>query len=105
MGKKYQAGSSVVINDYRLKSILCFFSKIFEKLAYIHITHFINKQQKHSTHHALITLMDSITKSLDKGNMVARVLLDLSTAFDTVNHKILLKNCMPMEPEARWMSG
>ena len=36
--------------------------------------------------------MDGITKSLDKGNMVAGVFQDLPPkAFGTINHKILLK--------------
>ena len=42
-------------------------------------------RQGHSTHHALITLVDNITKSLDDGDIVIGVLLDLK------NHKILLK--------------
>ena len=55
----------------------------------------------HSTHHALVTMIDNITKSLDQGNMVAGVFLDLSKAFDTVNHNILLEKYMPMELEKK----
>ena len=89
----FKAGSSVDVNNYSPISILSFFSKIFERLAYIHITNLINKhnllykhqfgfRQKHSTHHALVIMIDNITKSLDQGNMVAEVFLDLSKAFD-----------------------
>ena len=48
-------------------------------------------RQGHSTHHAFITLVDKITKSLDSGYIVIGVFLDLKKAFDTVNRKILLK--------------
>ena len=70
---------------------------------YNRLIHFLDKNkvlchnqfgfsQGHSTHHALITLVDNITKSLDNGDIVIGVFLDLQKAFDTVNHKILLKN-------------
>ena len=38
----FKSGSSVDVNNYRSISILSFFSKIFEKLAYGHTTNFIN---------------------------------------------------------------
>ena len=48
-------------------------------------------RQGHSSHHALITLVDKITQSLDSGDMMIGIFLDLKKAFDTVNHKILVK--------------
>ena len=48
-------------------------------------------RQGHSSHHALITLVNKITQSLDSGDMVNGIFLDLKKAFDTVNHKILVK--------------
>ena len=47
--------------------------------------------QGHSSHHVLITLINKITQSLDSGDMVIGIFLDLKKAFDTVNHKILVK--------------
>ena len=90
------------LNNYRPISVLNTFSKVFERLMYDRLTKFLDKynvlyqnqfgfRQGHSTHHALITLVDKITKSLDNGDIVIGVFLDLKKAFDTVNHKIILK--------------
>ena len=43
-----------------------------------------------STQQAIITLVNKITSSLDTGDLVIGVFLDLKKAFDTVDHKILL---------------
>ena len=48
-------------------------------------------QSQHSTQHAVISLVNNITNSLDSSNIVIGVFLDLKKAFDTVDHTILLK--------------
>ena len=69
---------------------------------YNHLLNFLEKcyilyenqfgfRQGHSTNHALITLVDKITQSLDSKDIVIGIFLDLKKAFDTVDHKILLK--------------
>ena len=45
----------------------------------------------HNTSMALITLIDKVMTKLDKGDTVVGVFLDLSKAFDTVDHSILLE--------------
>ena len=40
----------------------------------------------HSTQSLLLYLTDSRYKSLDKGDMVGLVYLDIAKAFDTINH-------------------
>ena len=45
----------------------------------------------HSTTIALIEITDKIKKLLDEGNYVICIYLDLTKAFDTVNHEKLLK--------------
>ena len=45
----------------------------------------------YSTNFALITLIDKISQALDEVNCVLGIFLDLSEAFDTVNHSILCK--------------
>ena len=44
----------------------------------------------HSTETALLRVHNDIMLSVDKGNAVVLVLLDLSAAFDTIDHNILL---------------
>ena len=44
----------------------------------------------HSTSHAIITLADKVSKSLDKGKIVSGVYLDIRKAFDSISHQILL---------------
>ena len=47
-------------------------------------------RKKYSTFLALMDLVDNITKNLDGGNYSIGIFLDLSKAFDTIDHTILL---------------
>ena len=44
----------------------------------------------HSTDTAVLRVLSDILKAIDKGDLTALALLDLSAAFDTVDHQILL---------------
>ena len=79
-----------------------FFSKIFERIVYDYLFDFIctnnilydyqfGFRPGHSTQQAIITLIDKITKSLDNGDIVISLFIDLKKAFDTVDHRILLR--------------
>ena len=89
------------IENYRPVSILPVFEKIFEKIIYNRLySFFISKgilreeqfgfRKGHSTAHALHQSVDSINKSLDNGRHVLGIFIDLSKAFDTLDHSILL---------------
>ena len=47
--------------------------------------------QRHSTETALLNVKDYLLMAMDKGQVTLLVLLDLSSAFDTVEHEILLE--------------
>ena len=56
-----------------------------------YMTSNLDLDKKHSTQQAIIMLVDKITRSLDAGDIVISVFLDLKKAFDTVDHHILFK--------------
>ena len=47
-------------------------------------------RKKHSTDHALLSIVEEIRSNLDKGLFSCGVFVDLEKAFDTVNHENLL---------------
>ena len=47
-------------------------------------------RDKHSTQLAALELIDRVTQELDMGNTPINILIDLSKAFDTIDHKIVL---------------
>ena len=48
-------------------------------------------RSEHPTETALVKVMDDIYRAVDSGSAVALVGLDISAAFDAVNHRILLE--------------
>ena len=91
-----------IFDNYRPISLLSSISKTFEKVdfnqVYEYFTNnelFYNSQygfrKLHSTEYASLELVDRISQYLDNGKLTVTVYLDLSKAFDTINHEILLK--------------
>ena len=88
--------------NYRPISLLPVISKILEKIMHIRLYSFLNKKDafydnqygfrpKHSTDQAATILVDKISHLLNKNMKVATVFLDMSKAFDCVDHEILLQ--------------
>ena len=65
-------------------------AKFLETTATIHDRQF-GFRTNHSTQHAIITLVDKISKPVDSGDIVINLFVDLRKAFDTVSHSILVK--------------
>ena len=98
----YKKGSLNDILNYRPISLLPSISKNFEKLIFIQLSTYLNEhkllhdsqygfREGHSTELASIELIDRITQDLDKGKIPISIFLDLSKAFDTLDHAILLQ--------------
>ena len=98
----FKTGDPSSISNYRPISVLSFFPKIFERYMYNHVVEFMNInniiykyqfgfRQRHSTQQAIITLVNKITSSIDSGDLMIGVFLDLKKAFDTVTHSILIR--------------
>ena len=96
----YKKNSRYIPDNYRPISLLNCLGKIFEKLIYNQMISFIEKhkiiyiyqygfRRKHSTTLALIDVIDKIRYFLDKNEYVLEVFLDITKAFDSVNHDIL----------------
>ena len=88
-------------NNYRPISLLSIINKIMEKVMYKRVIDFLKKhkiiydyqfgfRQGHSTNQALIEMIENIIEETEQGNNVAGLYLDLTKAFDTVDHMILL---------------
>ena len=98
----FKADDSSKFNNYRPVSVLSILSKIFEKAMYNRLIDFLETykilyekqfgfRKDHSTYMALMILIDKLIKCMENGEYVIGVFLDLSTAFDTVDHSILLR--------------
>jgi hypothetical protein len=85
------------LESYRPVSNLVFLSKIIERAVLVQLMHHFesNKlldpcqsayRRNHSCATALTSICDSALRALDDGNMMLLVLLDMSSAFDTVHH-------------------
>ena len=48
-------------------------------------------QNAHSTEHAILQLVNQITEAFSQGKYTLGIFLNLSKAFDKVNHNILLE--------------
>ena len=103
-GTSSEIGYSRVVSylkNYRPVSNLSFLSKLIEKIVALRLSNYLQNnnlherlqsayRKFHSTETALIKVHNDIITAIDNGQSVILVLLDLSAAFDTVDHGILL---------------
>ena len=98
----FKKGLQTNLNNYRPISILSIFNKLLEKLMHKRILDFLEKKKviyckqfgfraKHSTDHAILSIIDLIQHAIDCHEFSCGIFLDFSKAFDTVNHNILIE--------------
>ena len=94
----YKKGDPTLVSNYRPISVLPILSKVFERLMHHQVSKYIHKhlspfscgyRKGFNTQTALLSLLEKWKSTLDK-NGFARVLMDLSKAFDTINHELLI---------------
>ena len=95
-------GDAINPQNYRPVALLPALSKVLEKVIFRQIVEYMEKYDlMHHNHHgsrsghntstALIEMYDNWTETVERGNCAAVMMLDLSAAFDLVNHSLLLQ--------------
>lgn len=106
--------------SYRPISNLSFVSKLIERLVMVRLNHHNAAhqllparqsayKQHHSTETVIISIVNDILRTLDEGKVCALVLLDMSAAFDTVDHDLLVETLQKRfglcDDALSWMSS
>ena len=89
------------LKNYRPVSNQCFIANILEKLVLSHLSSYLNSHNLyitcqsayrpgHSTETALLKVVNDLFLSINKGNISALALLDFSSAYETIDHPILV---------------
>lgn len=95
----FKKDDASIFSNYRPVSVLPCLSKVLERLVFNRCTEFIDNNNllnefgfraKHSTYMAIMHLVDKINTAVDQDKTTLGVYLDLSKAFDTIDHNILL---------------
>lgn len=87
--------------NYRPVSLLCFLSKLLERCVMAQLQDYLTMHNLytctqsayragHSTETALLKVQNDVLQAIDQHQEAVLVLLDLSAAFDTIDHDILL---------------
>jgi hypothetical protein len=88
-------------NNYRPVSTLPFLSKVVEKIILLQLNNYLESnslldpmqsayRKQYSCETALAFVQSSVLRAMDNGMVTPMVMLDLSAAFDTVDHSLLL---------------
>ena len=90
---------SIFVKNYRPVIVLPEVSKLFERLTQKQTNDFIEKhlspylcgyRKGYNCQYALLCMMEQWKMSLDNNGLAAGIMMDLSKAFDTINHELLI---------------
>ena len=102
----YKSKEHYLESNYRPISLLTTISKILEKVVYKRVYRFLTESSQlydnqygfrsnHSCEHAISQTVGNLLKNLENKKNSICVLLDLSKAFDTIEHSIMLEKLDP----------
>ena len=97
----FKKDDQTIFSNYRPISLLPSFSKVVEKIIFNQLYEYFDSHKYfyssqygfrkcHSTEHAALELIDKIITDMDKGNIPINIYLDMSKAFDILDHRILI---------------
>ena len=95
----FEKEDSLNKENYRPVSILPHLSKVFERILYKQIDSFMKNKfspylcgfrKNHNAQYSLLKMIENWKKQLDNGEKVGAIFMDLSKAFDMINHSLLL---------------
>ena len=112
----HKSGSRDDPNNFRPISLLPALSKICEKIvcdqlsSYLASSHVLAQSQYayrkcHSTEDALVDAVEWVVRRVDAGHVAAITSIDLSRAFDSVDHGVLLTKLQWYGIDARWFGS
>ena len=95
----FKKGDKFLKENYRPISILPSLSKIYERIIFNQLAKYFDNilhsqlcgfRAKYSTHHALLRMIGRWHQCLDRSGKVGAILMDLSKAFDCIDHELLI---------------
>ena len=109
----HKSGPMEKPENYRPISVLPIVSKICERAVHMQVVKYLEDhkllsgsqygyRRKRSTEQAATFLCDEICKNVNEGKLVGAVFIDLSRAFDTINHATLLEELTLYGIKSEW---
>ena len=100
----FNSGDTLLMTNYLPSSVLPCFSKMLERIMYNRLYKYLTGnnllyckefgfQKRLTLEHVILQLVEQTNHSFEKNQFILGLIIDLSKAFDTVNHiKFYLKN-------------